>query len=627
MKNLETIESKAQEIDVEKIQAGNYSESFLKFMAEKYQESFDDNMRVLIENDGYLSNDEIELVIENHLTQKNNKDSISEKLQELSQNKFDNLEKLAFYPNFKESIPLLSEGFSSFIEQVNAHRNSVNNSEFDIPIKKTNLNIEHLDLFFENAPITKKSLDGLIQVHYQYPQRLVAAVEGQFFPHILLPNENKDAISENVKNYIKTMSEVIQSGAVLMDKSKNRFTYLDKTNILEKPAGEIIKTDSLKDLPKKLAQKGRGITVYQDHNLLYALIKNFGKNFSQSFKNTQFESKGRNDGNKLDSDEYQLRKEAVNAFVNKLEKVVGKQAGIENLKAQKDDISTGKFSDMIKINNVEARFYLIKKGDKYMMSLLPKRSESTIQQDLNGYVITKTDTENLKMNQRIGKQFVGISKNDEAELKDYFSFKSISNSYFCQLKAVLVEQKDVPSTQKKLNIVADKIANTYEGTAAEKREIRTEITQRFVPYTGVMDKSTGNIIASNLSKNAIPKNYQGVSLTQDEQKMILEGKAIQLNGVLTADGSMSYESTIAFNPIKQGLANQTNILPLLTKSESIVHEQREIIEAKKGNETKITQENKVAIHQIDNPEMLKSTPKIKSERKVPKLANPNIMKR
>lgn len=639
MKNLETIESKVHEIDFEKIQVGNYAESFLKFMAEKFQESFDDNMRGLLENDGYLSNDEIELIIENHLPLKNDKDSFKEKLHEIAKNKFDNLEKLAFYPNFMESIPMLSEGFNSFIEQVNAYKKGLKSSEsnglnekdntavIDIPIKKTNLKIENLELFFENAPITKKSLDGLIQIHHKYPQRLVAAIEEQFFPHILLPNDDKQAIFEGVKNYIKTMSEVIQSGAILMDKSKNRFTYLDKTSILENPLREKIKAESLQSLPKKLAQKGQGITVYQDHNLMYSLIKNFGKNFSQSFKNTQFKGNAKANENKLDAVEYTLRKEAVNAFVNKLEKVIGKQEGIENLKAQKDDISLGKFSDMIKINDVEARYYLIKKGDRYLVSLLPKRSENAIQQDLNGYVITKTDSENLKINQRMGKQFVGISNNDENDLKDYFSVKSIPNNYISQLKAILVEQKDVPSTQKKLNAIAYKIANTYEGTAAEKRDIKTEITQRFVPYTGMMDDATGNIITSNLGKNAVPKSYQGVSLTQDEQKMILEGKAIQLSGILTADGSMSYESTIAFNPIKQSLTNQTNTLPLVAKAESIVPAQREMVESKKGNETKQTQENRVTIRQKDKPEILKNTPKIKSERKIPNIAKSSIMKR
>lgn len=630
MKNSEEIELESKSLDFEKVQAGNYSESFLKFMAEKYQESFDGNMRGLIENDGYLSNDEIELIIENHLTQKNDKDALQEKLQELAQNKFDNLEKLVFYPNFKEAIPMLSEGFSSFIKQVNAQKKDLNTAEFDIPIKKTNLKVEHLELFFDNAPITKKSLDGLIQVHHKYPQRLVSAMEEQFFSHILLSKEDKQASFEGVKNYIKTMSEVIQSGAILMDKSKNTFTYLDKTKILENSLarkGETIKVDSLQDLPKKLAQKGPGITVYQDHNLMYALIKNFGKNFSHSFRNTQSKSEEKVSKNTLDSEEYQLRKEAVNAFVNKLEKVIGKQEGIENLKAQKENISRGKFSDVIKINDVEARYYLIQKGDRYQVSLLPKRSDNTIQQDLNGYVITKTNAENLKMNQRIGKQFVGIAKNDEAELKEYFAFKSIPNSYLNQLKAVLVEQKDVASTQKKLGAIADKIANTYEGTVAEKREIKAEITQRFIPYTGVMDEGTGNIITSNLNKNAVPKSYQGVSLTQDEQKMILEGKAIQLSGIQTADGSMSYESTIAFNPIKQALTTQMNTLPLVVKTESIVSGHREMIEAKKGNETKLTQENKVAIQQKNKPEILKSTPKIKAERKIPKISKPNVMKR
>ena len=59
------------------------------------------------------------------------------------------------------------------------------------------------------------------------------------------------------------------------------------------------------------------------------------------------------------------------------------------------------------------------------MSLLPKRSDNVIQQDLNGYVITKTDSNNLKINQRIGKHFVRMSKNDETDLRDYFAFKSI----------------------------------------------------------------------------------------------------------------------------------------------------------------------------------------------------------
>ncbi len=639
MKNSEEIELESKSLDFEKIQARNYAESFLKFKAEKYQESFDGNMKGLIENDGYLSNDEIELIIENHLTQKTDKDALSEKLQELAKNKFDNLEKLAFYPSFTEAIPLLSEEFNSFVEAVNDYQKSVKSSKSNSlnekdgmavmgnPLRKTNLSIEHLELFFENAPITKKSLDGLIQVHHQYPQRLVAAIEEQFFPHILLPKENKQAVFEGVKDYIKTMSEVIQSGAILMDKSNNRFTYLDKTSILKKPLDDKIKADSWQDLPKKLAKKWQGIMVYQDHNLMYALIKNFGKNFSQSFKNTQSKTKEKATENKLDSQEYTLRKEAVNVFVKKLEKVIGKQEGIENLKAQKENISRGKFSDLIKINEVEARFYLVKKGDKYLVSLLPKRTDNTTQQDLNGYVITKTDSENLKINQRIGKQFVGISKNDEAELKEYFAFKSIPNSYLSQLKAVLVEQKDVPSTQKKLSAIANKIANTYEGTAAEKREIKAEIKQRFVPYTGVLDEVTGNIITSNLKKNTIPKTYKGVSLTQDEQKMVAEGKSIQLKEILNPDGSISYESTIAFNPIKQGLTHQNHTLPLVQKAKSIAPAQREMVEAKKENETKSTKENSVLIQQKNKPEILKSTPKMKAERKMPKIAKPSIMKR
>ena len=601
MKNLETVESKMNEINFEKIQAENYSTSFLKFMAEKCQESFDGNMRGLIENDGYLSNDEIELVIEKHLNQKEDKESLEESLKAMAQNKFDNLEKLAFYPNFIESIPLLAEGISAFIEEVKSVKNEQNKRQDSIlnsfQEKSSNIQANHLQTFFENAPISKKSLDGLIQTHHQYPQRLVSAIEEQFFPHILVPNEDKKAIFEGVRNYIKTMSEVIQSGAILMDKSKNAFTYLDKTNILESSSGQKIKADSREELSEKIAKKGRGITVYQDHNLMYALIKNFGKNFNQSFKNSQFNGNTKATENKLDSQEYTLRKEAVNAFVNKLERVIGKQEGIENLKAQKDDISLGKFSDMIKINEVEARYYLVKKGDRYLVSVLPKRSDNIIQQDLNGYVITKTDSDNLKINQRIGKQFVGISKNDEADLKDYFAFKSIPNSYLNQLKAVLVEQKDVPSTQKKIKVIANKIAHTYEGTAAEKREIRTEIMQRFIPYTGVLDEATGHIISSHLAKNAVPKNYQGVSLSQDEQKMILEGKVIQNSRILNADGAMNYESTMAFNPIKQGLS-----MVKLEKNQGI---------SVQKNESK----------------MVKNTPKINSERKTVKMSKLPSMKR
>ena len=301
--------------------------------------------------------------------------------------------------------------------------------------------------------------------------------------------------------------------------------------------------------------------------------------------------------NKLDLQEYTLRKEAVNAFVNKLERVIGKQEGIENLKAQKDDISLGKFSDMIKINEVEARYYLVKKGNRYLVSVLPKRSDNVIQQDLNGYVITKTDSDNLKINQRIGKQFVGISKNDEADLKDYFAFKSIPNSYLNQLKAVLVEQKDVPSTQKKIKIIADKIANTHEGTTSEKQEIKAEIMQRFIPYMGVMDEATGHIISSHLAKNTIPKSYQGINLTQDEQKMILEGKAIQNSRILNADRVMNYESTLAFNPIKQGLST---------------------IESDRNQEISV---------QKNESKMVKNTPKIKSEKKIVKLSKLPSMKR
>ena len=254
-------------------------------------------------------------------------------------------------------------------------------------------------------------------------------------------------------------------------------------------------------------------------------------------------------------------------------------------------------SNMIKINEVEARYYLVKKGDRYLVSLLPKRSDDTIQQDLNGYVITKTDADNLKINQRIGKQFVGISKNDEADLKDYFAFKSIPNSYLNQLKAVLVEQKDVPSTQKKIKMIADKIANIHEGTTSEKQEIKAEIMQRFIPYTGVMDEVTGNIITSNLSKNAIPKSYQGVSLSQDEQKMILAGKTIQVNEILNADGSISYESTIAFNPIKKGLST---------------------VKSEKNQELSV---------QKNESKMVNNTPKINSERKTVKMSKLPSMKR
>ena len=130
MENLELNESKGNEIDFEKIKAGNYATSFLKFMAEKYQESFDGNMRGLIENDGYLSNDEIELVIEKHLNSKEDKESLQESLKTMAQNKFDNLEKLAFYPNFIESIPLLAEGIFAFIEEVKSVKNRITKLDF-----------------------------------------------------------------------------------------------------------------------------------------------------------------------------------------------------------------------------------------------------------------------------------------------------------------------------------------------------------------------------------------------------------------------------------------------------------------------------------------------------------------
>ena len=121
--------------------------------------------------------------------------------------------------------------------------------------------------------------------------------------------------------------------------------------------------------------------------------------------------------------------------------------------------------------------------------------------------------------------------------------------------------------------------------------------QRFIPYTGVMDEATGHIIGSHLAKNVIPKNYQGVSLSQDEQKMILEGKAIQNNRILNADGTMNYESTLAFNPIKQGLS-------------TIKSEKNQGISVLK-NESKI----------------LKNIPKIKSEKKTVKLSKLSSIKR
>ena len=100
-----------------------------------------------------------------------------------------------------------------------------------------------------------------------------------------------------------------------------------------------------------------------------------------------------------------------------------------------------------------------------------------------------------------------------------------------------------------------------------------------------------------MAKNVIPKNYQGVSLSQDEQKMILEGKAIQNNRILNADGTMNYESTLAFNPIKQGLS-------------TIKSEKNQGISVLK-NESKI----------------LKNIPKIKSEKKTVKLSKLSSIKR
>ena len=586
------------------------AEIFLKFLAKKYQESYDGNMRGLLENDKYLSNDEIELIIEKHLYN-NDKKSLEKSLEQVAQNKFDNREKLAFFPNFVALIPLLTEGFNEFIEEVHLPRKSQSTSESelmgDIQGKNSNINIEHLNIFFENAPITKKSLDGLIQLHSPNPNRLITAIEEQFFPHILLPNNEKKAISEGVKNYIMTMSSVIQSGAILMDKSNKTITYLDKVNVLENTNGQVIKADSTKDLSAKIAKKGKGITVYQDHNIMYSLIKNFGKNFSQSFQNTQFQSERKE--NNLSQGDYELRKLAVNAFVQKLEKVIGKQEGIENLKAQKLDIAQGRFSEMVQINGIEARFYLVKKDDKYLVSLLPKRSESHIQQDLNGYAVTKTDNYNLRNNLRINKKFVGISKKEEANLSEIFTKNGIPQSYITQLKAVLVEQKDVNSTQKKLKIVADKIATNFEGTELKKRQMKDEITRKFTAYTGVLDQATGQIITTGIHKDNVPKSFKGVSLSQDQQRMILDGKTVQLSGIPTQDGKMGYEATIAFNPIKQGLAN---VPKLVAKSESILPAQREIVEAKKGNETAKTQENKEIINQKNKPEINVESKKVKA---------------
>jgi hypothetical protein len=396
-KKVKTVPSETEnkELDFGKIQEGKYAETFLKFLAEKYQESYDGNMKGLLENDNYLSNDEIELIIENHL-HKNDKNSLEKSLQQLAQNKFDNLEKLAFFPNFIDTIPFLTEGLNKFMEGLNSQRKGQNSSESismdDIETKKSNIHIKHLNTFFENAPITKKGLDGLIQLHCQNPQKLINAIDEQFFPHILLPNDDKKAISEGVKNYIKIISQVVQSGAILMDKSKKSFTYLDKVDVLGNTDGQTIQSDAAKELAAKVTKKGKGITVYQDHNIMYALLKNFGKNFNQSFQNTQFQNQNKPDN--FNAMEYELRKLAVNAFVQKLEKVIGKQEGIESLKAQKDKMVKGKFSEMIEINGVEARFYLVKKDDRYLVSLLPKNPQE------NRERIAPKNTPEIKVGQK-----------------------------------------------------------------------------------------------------------------------------------------------------------------------------------------------------------------------------------
>lgn len=157
-----------------------------------------------------------------------------------------------------------------------------------------------------------------------------------------------------------------------MDKSSNTFTYLESVNSLKDSSQKIIKADSVQDLAGKMPNRKQGITVYQDHNIMYALIKNFGKNFNQSFKNNRVQSP--NKFNQSDDSEYQLRKTAVDKFVKQLEKVVGKQSGVEQLKSQTHDISLGKFSEIIKINEVESRFYLVKQQDKFLVSLLPIQS-------------------------------------------------------------------------------------------------------------------------------------------------------------------------------------------------------------------------------------------------------------
>jgi hypothetical protein len=368
------MESKQTEFDFEKIMEGKQSEAFLRFMAEKYQESYDGNMRGLLENDSYLSHDEIELILENH--QKSDKETIKEQLQKTAHNKFEDLEKLAFYPNFMEAVPLLAEGFHSFTQGLKKLKDGQKqeNGELgeDFSTKSSQLNIKHLDTFFENAPISKQHLDGLIQKHSPNPNRLMKAMEEQFFPHILLPHDEKQAIQAGIKNYIKTMSQVVQSGAILMDKTHNTFSYLESVNMLEDSPDKILKADSIKDLSEKMPSKKQGMVVYQDHNIMYALIKNFGKNFNQSFRNNRVQSTKK--AIQMDDSEYQLRKKAVDKFVKQLEKVVGKQAGVELLKSQTHDISLGKFSEIIKINEVESRFYLVKQKDKFLVSLLPIQS-------------------------------------------------------------------------------------------------------------------------------------------------------------------------------------------------------------------------------------------------------------
>ena len=126
-KKLKTVSSikKNSKLASKKIKRGKYAENhsaeylkaeiFVKFLSKKYQESYDGNMRGLLENDKYLGNDEIELIIEKHLVN-NDKKSLEKSLEQIAQNKFDNLEKLAFSPNFVIVIPLLTEGFNKFIK-------------------------------------------------------------------------------------------------------------------------------------------------------------------------------------------------------------------------------------------------------------------------------------------------------------------------------------------------------------------------------------------------------------------------------------------------------------------------------------------------------------------------------